>query len=106
MFSRAFLQLFKKKPQNPVEYWTHFIYKTIQKSKKKASSQWDSHLQRPMYVSILMEEMADEMSQRLGQVVHIETIQQIEKQAQGKFDYLYQFALYCYMHEKNLGATN
>jgi hypothetical protein len=79
MFSRDFLKLFKKKPQNGVEYWTHFIHKSIQNSKKKAATKWDSRLQRPMYVSMMLEEIADEMSSKLGKVIQLQTIQQIEK---------------------------
>ena len=84
-----------------VDFWKNYISYSINQAPKKSTEKWDKTKKRPMFITHMMEDIADEMSVRVGKVVYIHEIQQIEKLAQGKIDYLNKFALYCYKHEQS-----
>ena len=99
--SGVFYQLEKyMSPLNGAEYWREFIHKSIEKYKKMDGSKWDSQFKRPSYMCHMIEDISDEMSIRIGQIVQVATIRELEQKAQGQIDYLSKFALYCNMYEK------
>lgn len=91
---------------NGVDFWKDYISYSIAQAKKNSTEKWDRTTKRPMFMARMIEDIADEMSVRVGKVVYIHEIQQIEKPAQGQIDYLNKFALCCYKHEQSFRSRS